>query len=53
MLNRHDGRYDIGYAFSTDHGATWSKHQRVNDDTQDDKSYPDIGADKAGYVYAV
>ena len=53
MLNRHDGRYDIGYAFSTDHGATWSRHQRVNDDTQDDKFYPDIGADEAGYAYIV
>jgi hypothetical protein len=53
MLNRHDGRYDIGCASSTDHGATWSGHLRVNDDTQADKSYPDIGADKAGYVYVV
>ncbi len=53
MINHDDGCYDAGYAFSTNHGATWSEHERINDDTTTDKLYPDIGADSAGHVYVV
>jgi hypothetical protein len=53
MMNYHDGRYDACHAVSTDHGATWSRHERVNDDTTEDKFYPDIAADSAGHVYMV
>ncbi len=53
MMNRNEGRYDICYAYSTDHGATWSTPERVNDDKTRDKRNPDIGADSAGYAYMV
>ncbi|HTW90337.1 MAG TPA: exo-alpha-sialidase [bacterium] len=53
MTNRNDGRYDIYYACSSDHGATWDTIERVNDDMTGDKWYPDIGADSAGYAYIV
>ena len=53
MMNHNDGRYDIYHAYSTDHGATWSAPERVNDDKTGDKWNPDIGVDTAGYAYIV
>ena len=53
MMNYRDGRYDACYAYSTDHGATWSRHERVNDDTTGDEFYPAIAADSAGHAYLV
>jgi len=53
MMNRDDGRYDIYHAYSTDHGATWTTPERVNDDKTGEKRNPDIGADSAGYAYIV
>ena len=53
MMNCRDGRYDTYYSYSTDHGATWSPHERVNDDTTGDEWYPAIAADSAGHAYLV
>jgi hypothetical protein len=53
MMNYRDGRYDACYAYSTDHGVTWFRHERVNDDTTGDEFYPDIAADSAGHAYLV
>jgi hypothetical protein len=53
LMNYRDGRYDIYYSYSTDHGATWSRHERVNDDTTDDKWSPAVAADSAGHAYLV
>jgi hypothetical protein len=50
-MNYQNGRYDVYYASSSDHGASWSGPERVNDDTSGDKASPDIGADSAGCVY--
>jgi len=53
MMNHRDGRYDTYYSCSTDHGATWSACERVNDDTMGDKWSPAIAADKDGHAYLV
>jgi len=46
-------QYEIYYAFSTDHGASWSDRERINDVTSDIETDPDVGADSAGFAYAV
>ena len=43
----------ILYGFSTDHGATWSERERVNEDSGDNQSDPDIAADSAGFACLV
>jgi hypothetical protein len=53
MMNWLNGYYDMCYAFSTDYGASWSSHVRMNDDTTSNKQYPKIAVDSAGHVYAV
>jgi hypothetical protein len=53
LMDHRDCRYNVYYAYTTDHGATWSEHERVNDDTTGHKLNPDIGADSAGHVYLV
>jgi hypothetical protein len=53
MMNYRDGRYDTYYSYSTDHGATWSRCELVNDDTTGDKWSPTIAADDAGHAYLV
>jgi hypothetical protein len=54
MLNSFLGwGYDASYSVSTDHGATWSVPERVNDDVTSDKYYPDIEVDSAGNAYVV
>jgi len=53
MMNYRDGRYDACYAYSTDHGVSWSRPERVNDDTTDDKFYPVVAVDSAGHAYLV
>jgi len=45
-------RYEIRYAYSSDHGATWSRLTRVNDGGSGTQ-YPDIGVDSEGYAYVV
>jgi hypothetical protein len=45
--------YDIYYASSSDHGASWSDIEPVYVDTVLSNWYPDIGVDSAGYVYIV
>ena len=45
--------YLIYYAYSSDHGASWSDRELVNDDTTEGKWGPDIAADSAGNVYVV
>jgi hypothetical protein len=45
--------YDIYYASSSDHGASWSDIDPVYEDTVLSNWYPDIGVDSAGYVYIV
>jgi hypothetical protein len=52
MMNWLNGYYDMCYVFSTDHGASWSSHVRMNDDTTSGKAYPGIAVDSAGHVYA-
>lgn len=52
MMNWLNGYYDMCYVFSTDHGASWSSHVRMNDDTTSGKEYPGIAVDPAGHVYA-
>jgi hypothetical protein len=44
--------YWMGYAYSVDHGASWSGVTRVNDGGVDTQ-YPDIGVDLEGYAYVV
>jgi hypothetical protein len=46
-------QYEIYYAFSSDHGASWSDRERINDVTSDIETDPDVGADSAGFAYAV
>jgi hypothetical protein len=43
------------YAFSSDHGVTWSERELVSDDTTEghNTQNPDIGADSAGHVYVI
>jgi len=53
MMNRNNGRYDIYYAYSSNHGVAWSAPELVNDDKTGDKWNPDIGTDTAGYAYIV
>jgi hypothetical protein len=43
--------YEIYYASSTDHGASWSDRERVNDVTTRTQADPDIGADSSGFAY--
>jgi hypothetical protein len=45
--------YDIYYASSSDHGASWSDIEPVYVDTILSNWYPDIVVDSAGYVYIV
>jgi hypothetical protein len=45
--------YDMYYASSPDHGASWSDLEPVYVDTILSNWYPDIGVDSAGYVYIV
>jgi hypothetical protein len=45
--------YDIYYASSPDHGASWSDIEPVYVDTILSNWYPDIVVDSAGYVYVV
>jgi hypothetical protein len=47
LVSRHDG---IFYASSSDHGASWSDRERVNDDSVDNQSDPDIAVDSAGFA---
>jgi hypothetical protein len=41
----------ILYGFSSDHGASWSDRERVNEDSVDNQSDPDIAVDSAGFAY--
>jgi hypothetical protein len=41
------------YAFSSDHGVSWSNPEYVNDDTITDTDGLDIGVDSAGHYYIV
>lgn len=43
----------ILYGFSADHGATWSERERVNEDSVDNQSDPDIAVDAAASAYLV
>jgi hypothetical protein len=52
-VNYHNGNYNVCYAFSADHGLSWSERVRVNDDTTAIRQDPAITADSAGYVYVV
>jgi hypothetical protein len=45
--------YNIYYASSSDHGASWSDIEPVYEDTILNNWYPDIVVDSAGYVYIV
>jgi hypothetical protein len=45
--------YHVYYTSSADHGVSWSDLELVDEDTTLSSAYPDIGADSAGYVYAV
>jgi hypothetical protein len=47
------GHYRTYYAFSSDHGVSWSERVPVNDDSTAESWDPDIAADSAGYVYVV
>ena len=53
MSHHSDGPYHAYYAFSSDHGVSWSDTELVSDDTTQDIDYPDIGADSAGHAYIV
>ncbi|MEO0109041.1 MAG: T9SS type A sorting domain-containing protein, partial [candidate division WOR-3 bacterium] len=50
LVSRH---YGIFYAFSSDHGASWSDRERANDDSICDQSDPDIAVDSLGAAYVV
>jgi hypothetical protein len=41
------------YAYSSDHGASWSDLELVNDDSTESSWNPDIAADSAGHAYVV
>jgi hypothetical protein len=45
--------YETYYALSTDHGATWSDREMVNDVTTGIQADPNIAADSSGYAYVV
>jgi len=45
--------YETYYARSTDHGATWSAREMVNDATTGIQADPNIAADSSGYAYIV
>jgi hypothetical protein len=45
--------YNIYYASSSNHGASWSDIEPVYVDAILSNWYPDIGVDSAGYVYVV
>jgi hypothetical protein len=53
LMAGHDGSFDTYYAFSTDHGVSWSDPELVNEDTITESLDPDIGADSAGHAYIV
>jgi hypothetical protein len=53
MARNNKGPYHTYYAFSSDHGVSWSEPELVNDDTTAAAYDPDIGADSAGHVYIV
>jgi hypothetical protein len=46
-------QYGIYYAFSSDHGATWSDREPINDVSSSILADPDIGADSAGNVFSI
>jgi hypothetical protein len=46
-------RFYAYYAFSSDHGVSWSDPELVNDDTTRDAYDPEIAADAAGHAYVV
>jgi len=47
------GNYRAYYAYSSDHGASWSDTELVSDDNTQDIDYPDIAADSSGNAYVV
>jgi beta-xylosidase len=47
------GHYRTYYAFSSDHGVSWSERVPVNDDSTAESWDPDLAADSAGCVYVV
>ena len=54
MVFDHAAMQDgIFYASSSDHGASWSDRERVNDDSLDNQSDPDIAVDSVGFAYLV
>jgi hypothetical protein len=53
ICDRSDSRYDVFYAFSSDHGVPWSDIELVNEDTTGGNWNPDIGADMEGHAYVV
>jgi hypothetical protein len=54
LMIRNTGEpYLTYYAYSPDHGVSWSDLVPVNEDTTGDNWYPDIGADSAGHAYVV
>ena len=46
-------QYGIYYAFSPDHGATWSDREPINDVSSSILADPDIGADSAGNAFSI
>jgi hypothetical protein len=54
-LMARDGGYPFlsFYAFSSDHGVSWSDPELVNDDTLEEAFDPDIAADSSGHAYIV
>lgn len=50
LISMKDG---IFYAYSSDHGASWSDRERVNEDSIHNQSDPDIAVDGSGCAYIV
>ena len=53
MVHDSERPYHTYYAFSPDHGVSWSAPELISDDTTEDEWDPDIGADSVGNVYVV
>jgi hypothetical protein len=46
-------QYGIYYASSSDHGVSWSDREPINDVSSAILADPDVGADSAGFAYAL
>jgi hypothetical protein len=54
MVDDHgDGNYLTYYAYSSDHGVSWSDRELVGDDTTSNEWFQDIAADSTGHAYIV